>query len=131
MKTATHTKTIRFENKTVRELIQNYLGWSELQYAEYQEQMGYAYLIQEFGADCIMAQQLVYKKIFWSWWINHWIKRDIKYIEANKFCPHKITEVSYKLKHNPKSPVFKINTEIYQKSFATMIGQLIKEVTND
>jgi len=129
MKTATHIKTIQLENKTVKERIQCILGWTDLQYAEYQEEMGYRYLVNEFGTDCIMAQQLVYQKVFWSWWINHWMKRDIAFLEAYKKNPS-ITEVVYRLRHNPKGVEFDINSDLYQKSFAAMIGQLIKEVTN-
>jgi len=88
------------------------LGWSDLQYKSYQEQTGLDYLQSVVGADDWGLDHLKKTPIFWSWWINHWNKRDQEFLsfsnpslslyhsmnahEGFEFYPHRIImEQSY------------------------------------
>lgn len=130
METITHIQKVQIQNQTVREQIQHLLGWSRLQYAEFQEEMGYAYLEYEFGLYTPMVNLLPYEKTFWSWWINHWVKRDIAFLkEAYKYNDH-WRVIAYKTGNRPNSIHFKNHIKMLRLSYNGMINTLIKEVHN-
>lgn len=123
----THIQAVKTENQTVRERVQNALGWTDLQYAEYQEQQGYRWLIMEIG-DNPDTQKLIYNKLFWSWWINHYVKRDKAFLADFEHGKRKdILRMTYALRHNPKCTVFKSKyADQLQQSYGVLIGKLIK-----
>ena len=132
MKTMTNAATVRQENQSVKQRIQQLLGWDDLKYAEYQQAMGYQYLETELGVDAQLMHALVKEKIYWSWWINHWIKRDIVFLEQfEAYRAFHLTDELYRIRHNPKTVQFKPQNTVMRHSYAKMIGQLIDQVHND
>lgn len=125
-----HATQIKKQNQSVKQRIQKLLGWNDLDYNNYQFEMAYQWLHLEFGSDYPLVKPLTEHKMFWNWWINHWIMRDIKYLEANKHSLWNITEETYAKRHHPKGVVFKIHKAVLQQSYMQMIGQFNKHLTN-
>jgi hypothetical protein len=58
------------------------LGWSELEWANYQYENGLLYL-QGYLPDDDEAQDVLQRsRIFWTWWKNHWTNRDEHFIDT-------------------------------------------------
>ncbi len=111
------------ENKaTVMALLQ----WDDLQYAEYQERMGYEYLAVEFY-NIPFANELPYNSEFWAWWRNHWNKRDTSFIMVAHDMSIPARLAYYDTLHNPKNFDFHPHRRILEHSYAVMIDKLIKE----
>jgi hypothetical protein len=68
----THTQTMRNQYATNKTEIQKILNWTPLQYAQYQEQLGYEYLKSYLQLDDYTIKIMSYEAMFWKWWINTW-----------------------------------------------------------
>jgi hypothetical protein len=131
MPVLTHIKKVQLENQTVKEKVQTALGCTSLKYAEFQEEMGLAYLNQEFPNDKNTVALMAGNKIFWSWWINHWVKRDMAFLADTHGLNKRWCQQIYFTRNNPKSAYFSIYKYQLQKSYSVMIGSLIKVIHND
>ena len=127
----THIDLVRNENKTIRETIQKLLGWTSMEYAKFQEQMGLAYLKEEFEGCADYVALVSKEKIFWSWWINHWVNRDKLFLMEANSLNESWRQRIYKGRNNPESHWFKLSKAMMQQSYGVMIGKLIKSKHND
>lgn len=127
MKTLTQTQKVSIQNQSVKERVQRVLGWDDLRFGEFQYSMGYRYLVAEFGTDCPMIEVLVKQRIFWSWWINHWVRRDEAFLHQFEGTGRNDLDLAYKLRHNPEAVIFKPQSTILRHSYAEMMGQLIDQ----
>ena len=80
MKTLTHAQKVKQQAKSVKEQVQAVLGWSHEQYCEFQFKMGYRYLNLETEGNYTETQKMAENRLFWSWWMNHWTKRDKEFV---------------------------------------------------
>ena len=57
------------------------LGWTEEQYTSFQHQQGLAYL--HWYCNCLedYKRALEGSKVFWAWWRNCWLGRDMAFCE--------------------------------------------------
>lgn len=131
METTTHIKKVQHQNQSVKERVQQLLGWSDFQYADFQASMGYSYLETELEMDKTTIDCLIRKKVFWSWWINHWVKRDIVFLEQFECGRKDILQSIYRVRHNPRAIMFKPQSTILRQSYAEMMGQLIDTLHHD
>ena len=131
MKTLTNAAKVSRANQSVKERVQTVLGWSDLKYGEFQADMGYRYLVTEFGANNEMIDALIREKIFWSWWINHWVRRDQSFLSQYEGTYRNDLDLVYQLRHNPEAVVFKPQSTLLKHSYAKMMGKLIDHVNND
>lgn len=130
METLTHIQKVKVENQTIKQRVMQLLKWDDLQYGEFQASMGYIYLQAEIE-DSQMIQVLIEQKSYWSWWINHWVKRDRIFLENHPRHRGEITEKAYKLAHNPNAVTFRLHKTILRHSYAEMMGKLIKQAVNE
>lgn len=131
MPVLTHIKKVQLQNQTVKQRVQTALGCDSLKYAEFQEEMGLVYLKQEFKNDETSIALMAGNKIFWSWWINHWVKRDMAFLADMNGLNERWCRKIYFARNNPKSAYFSIYQNQLKKSYAAMIGSLIKSIHND
>lgn len=125
----TFINQIRVQALSQKEQVMSALQWSDLQYAEYQEQMGYLYLKSEFGSDSLYVAELPYSPEFWAWWKNHWSKRDQLFLmDAYKLdLSERLT--LYSQLHNPYEFHFRPHSKVLEKTYSCMISRVIKEAT--
>ncbi len=131
MKTLTQPQKVSLQHQTVKARVQRVLGWNDLQFGEFQYNMGHRYLVNEFGKDCPMIEVLLKQRIFWSWWINHWVRRDEAFLHQFEGTNDNELDLVYKLRHNPQAVIFKPQSIILKYSYAEMMGELIDAVHYD
>lgn len=131
MKTLTNANKVKIQNQSIKDRVQHLLKWSDLKYGEFQADMGYRYLETEFGKGNELIDALIREKIFWSWWINHWSRRDQAFLNQYEGTQRNDLDLAYQLRHNPQAVVFKPQTTLLKHSYAKMIGKLIDQVHND
>lgn len=127
----THITKVKHENLTVKTKVQDTLGWSSIEYAEFQEKMGLDYLIKELEGCSDYVDLIAKEKLFWSWWINHWVKRDIAFLVDAYGLNQRWCRKLYMARNNPNSAYFNLSMSLMKQSYAVMIGKLIKEIHND
>lgn len=127
MKKLTHIEKIRRVTRANQERVMTLLDWNDLQYAEFQEKMGYAYLKSEYG-DTAFINELPYTSAFWKWFRNQWAKRDQIFLLAACNMSYRERVESYNAMHNPESFEFHPHRRILEQSYSNMIGKAIKEV---
>ena len=64
----------------VKRQVENALGWTEMQYCEFQYKCGCAYLQNYIPNDPDGIDMLIREKLFWNWWKNRWIERDQQFL---------------------------------------------------
>lgn len=131
METLTHIQKVKIENQTIKERVQAVLKWDDLQYGNFQAAMGELYLKTELDCSTELANELMRSKIYWSWWINHWVQRDKVFLYHNPCHQGHVTVAAYKLAHNPQAIVFKPHNTILRYSYAEMMGKLIDSKVNE
>ena len=125
-----HIQAVKLENETVKNTVQKLLGWSNLEYTEFQEAMGLEYLKIELNNDMEAVRMISYNKLFWSWWINHWISRDKIFIAEFSMLNESWVNKMYVNRNNPQSRFFKLSKKMMEASYATLIGSLIDNSNN-
>ena len=127
MKTLTHTEKVKIENQSLKQRVQNVIGWDDLRFGNFQAAMGYRYLEEELEADVYVIDALIREKLFWSWWINHWNRRDEMFLQQFEGTLKNDLDLAYRLRHNPSAVVFKPQSTILRHSYARMMGKLIDQ----
>ncbi|WP_143960260.1 hypothetical protein [Litoribacter populi] len=127
-KKITHIEKVRRENATVKMQVQNALNWDDMQYAQYQEEMGYQYLKAEYGEDLPIVREVVYHKEFWSWWKMHWLKRDRLFLEVAYSMGLDDRLQTYTALHDANDVGFRPHSVILERTYSTMMHRIIKEV---
>lgn len=103
------------------------LGWSELDYGNFQYNTGIRYLEENFELDEASIDFLVRQRIFWQWWINEWNLRDEREylpLVANSPVPWKV----YMTIHNPRDIKRRPADIVLSETYAVMVGQLNDEL---
>lgn len=75
MKKPSHIQQIRAAIQRDKARVMQLLQWDDMQYAEFQELMGYEYVDRAYGQTCFV-KTLTYTPSFWSWFRNQWAVRD-------------------------------------------------------
>ena len=124
----THIEQVRRENAAIKMQVQNLLKWDDLRYALFQESQGKAYLQSVFGAGVPLVDDLPNHRAFWSWWVNHWNKRDREFLEMSGLLfPHEL-EAYYQELHTPNSVAFYPHSAVLEDTYEAMVHKLVKEV---
>jgi len=103
------------------------LKWTELQYAEFQQETGIKYLRLYIPDDQAGADMLIRSRIYWQWWINHWQYRDASFLLATvETLPVEDRRFLYKAVHEPEDLLSKFypGKVVLDESYAEMIGRL-------
>jgi hypothetical protein len=127
MNKVTHIEKVRRENAAVRTQVMNLLGWDEMRYAEYQEQMGRAYLRDMFGEGTPLVDDIPNHRAYWSWWKQHWGRRDREFMEmSGMLFPHEM-EPYYLDLHSPEGMAFRPHAAVLDDTYREMVHNLVKE----
>jgi hypothetical protein len=115
-------------DKSLQKEVRELLGWSAIEYAEFIEDTGIAYLQQLAPNYPQVVAQITKSKIFWNWWKAHWEKRDMQFVEEC-YCWDEGTEsrVQVYKNHNDAQTLAEalyMNGQVLQDSYPKMIGQL-------
>lgn len=106
------------------------LKWSELQYADFQYETGIAYLQNYIPENQQGIDKLIRERIFWQWWKNNWMFRDLAYSEELDLMKVSLSAriTLYRDIHNPKV----LAAEIYPNGMilGAAYAQTIKELHN-
>ena len=139
MKTLTHVETIRQENIQVKAEIFKLLNCHSNHYNSLQYEMGLEYLDNETNLDNAAAKIVAETALFWSWWRNQWIKRDICFLrtvnqlgETRKqtiYRPVRIAQ-TYQKFHSVNSILFLPHKAAIRESYAQFIGRMNKQKVN-
>ena len=121
---------IREENSYTKANVMELLGWTSLQYAEFQEEMGYVYLHEELGLQHALVREFVYTRHFWGWWIKHWIKRDVQFLKTVHSFGAATWECMYKAHHRVSSDIFRPHKEMMKPDIEKYIKHLEDENAN-
>jgi hypothetical protein len=69
-------------NGAVKTAVCELLAWDELAYTQFQYDMGNAYLQYYLPKDVQGVNLLTRDRMFWAWWVNHWIARDEQFVNS-------------------------------------------------
>jgi hypothetical protein len=122
-----HIERQRQDQALVQTRIMNLIGWSDLQFAEYQESQGLAFLKCWLGADVPLVDDLPNHRAFWSWWRCYWTRRDREFLELSSLLFSHELESYYRETHEPGSLEFYPQAAIMEETYEAMIHQVIKE----
>lgn len=110
------------------------LGWSEMQYAEFQYNTGIEYMELYTLGDEAICDDLLRSKIYWNWWKNAWANRDECFLVDNINLVDKVTAIAiYNGVHDALALAEEMRPDaiVLGDSYKTMIGEVIKkEVAN-
>jgi hypothetical protein len=127
-KNAPKDRALRLKAKVCLEL-----KWTDLQYSEFQFEMGTAYLTAYLNRDEYSIRVMESSRIFWAWWRNHWTNRDETFLEQVVNTTFDLADVReiYRDIHDATTLAQQIypSGTILNESYAHMITELIKEET--
>ena len=139
MKTLTHVETIKQQNFQVKEAVLQLLNCHSNHYNNLQYEVGLSYLEDEMELDELAVKEMAEMPLFWSWWRNQWIKRDITFLQTvNKmgamrartiYRQSKIAQ-TYQQYHTVNSILFAPHRATIRESYARFIGKINKQVVN-
>lgn len=115
----------------MKQEITRLLGWTELEYATFQYETGLAYLREYIPGDVEAIHALETSRIFWAWWKNHWIQRDMQFLHnISSICPVQDLRRYYLGWHDVEHLIKTIypNAVVLHNSYAKMIDDFNKEV---
>ena len=127
---------IRSEMAIQKMEVSNLLGWTDMQYAEFQEEMGIEYIKTELTPKTLpqaqgdtspsLAMELVKFKEFWSWWRLQWMRRDEEFLEMSTSLFPTEYEEYYRELHQPDSMLFRPHTDVMRSTYNQMVHRLVK-----
>lgn len=120
------------KNHNTKQRVLSILKWQENQFTDFQYRMGCQYLQGYISKDPDMIDKLVCNRIFWNWWRNQWLLRDIPFVDSNIDKVSYATALSIYLNlHDPEVLVHSIypGGAILEESYAAMMGNVIKSET--
>jgi hypothetical protein len=114
---------------STRQQVMTLLRWDESQFAEFQYKTGKQYLQSYISSDPEGIDMLVGSRIFWNWWKNQWLARDMSFLTGNIHKLNHATALNiYLCLHNPDALIHSIypGGAVLEDSYAQMIRNLIK-----
>lgn len=129
----THIQKVRDRAIHNRQLIQHIIGWSDLDYCEFQMEVGYEWVDANIPGDRWGRDILVKSEIFWKWWINQWNRRDAGFLEyygrEHTLSPTVIRTMReiYKSEHRLEKLNCYPNRIILEDTFKIMVGDILRE----
>lgn len=125
----THIQQQQQKAEAVKQRVITLLGWTDLQYGEFQMKIGRQYLQSYIPRDPDGIDELLKNRIFWNWWRNHWMMRDEQFLVA-EMIQDKLR--LYTALHNPEFLTKEIypNGHVLAAAYSKMIGDVIDEPQN-
>lgn len=103
------------------------LNWTELQYCNYQQQIGLEYMQRVVGSDEWGIKQLEASELFWRWWVNHWNRIDEEFMTYGIIAPETMREHLYTDLHDPEGFEFYPHRLIIEQSYAILMDSVLAD----
>lgn len=103
------------------------LGWDIETYASFQYETGLEYLKQYVPEDEEGRAMLERSRIFWNWWKNHWMQRDVEFLKQLQSGAGPLrNQMIYGRKHSVRRLISKIypSAVILENDYSVMIGKV-------
>lgn len=123
-----HIEAVRKDAACTKMLVQNLLGWDDLQYSEFQQEMGLAYLKHHFGEGAVVDRIPEHRE-FWGWWKQHWTKREHEFLDLSSALFKHELEDYYRDMNDPTQMAYNPHGIILDNTYERMMSQLIKNAT--
>lgn len=123
---STQADIVRSKMAEKQMIVLNLLGWTDIQFARFQENAGIMYLKEEFDISNDLVQELTKHKEFWSWWRLQWMRRDTEFIEMSSILFPQEYEDYYRSLHKPSSVVFRPHRDLIRHTYLQMVHDLVK-----
>lgn len=130
---ATQTTILNERAKLMKLRVCQLLGWTELEYAEFQFTCGKQYLQHYIPRDPEGIDELVTSKLYWNWWKLMWTNRDWAYLDENENDLQALhqsnREKLYKHLHDPHALSLATTPPgvVLEESYSKLIGEIIKK----
>ena len=130
---ATQTTILNERAKLMKLRVCQLLGWTELEYAEFQFTCGKQYLQHYIPRDPEGIDELVTSKLYWNWWKLMWTNRDWAYLDENENDLQALhqsnREKLYKHLHDPHALSLAPTPPgvVLEESYSKLIGEIIKK----
>ena len=124
-----YTQHIKKQMQATKQRVINLLRWDENQYAEYQYKIGKQYLQSYIPRDPEGIDMLVGSRIFWNWWKNQWLLRDMAFMDSEIEKVNHATIVSIYLSLHDADALIQCiypSGAVLEDGYAEMIGNVIK-----
>ena len=124
-----YTQHIKKQMQATRQRVIALLRWDEHQYAAYQEKMGKQYLQSYISKDPQGIDRLIANRIFWNWWKNQWLLRDMAFMDSEIEKVNHSTALSIYLNLNDPDALIQCiypTGAVLEAGYAEMIGEVIK-----
>jgi hypothetical protein len=132
----TRHQTRKEQAERLQAVITELLQCSQAQYNELQYKEGLKYLKYYLPGDKHSADLLSRSKVFWAWWKNHWINRDVSFMCLHESNPIRDLQIRLQLylqyndgRHLAQS--ITPNSVVLDESYAEMITELVKSETQN
>ena len=135
MKKETDSRRTTLKNRAIAisEAVRKLLRWDEMQYNTFQYECGLAYLKQYLKGDEYMATEISKSANFWAWWRNHWMQRDLAFMEFEVNTTYTLDELRdfFRDMHDAETLAQAIypNGVILSDSYARMITEVVEHET--
>ena len=117
------------ENK---EKIMELLQWTEMQYMDFQIDMGLEYMRNVLGMDDWSADYMMRSRKFWNWWRNLWNVHDANvFLMAYEQIEPERWEWEYKNSHCASFLDKHPSRVIMEDTYALMIESVNKDITRE
>lgn len=126
-----YTRHIKGQQPPIKEQICQVLRWTEQDYSDFQFRMGTQYLQYYIPNDPQGIDMLVESRIFWNWWKNHWMFRDIAFVKTTVAnCSTPTAMAIYFQLHHPDHLIGTIrpNAAVLHDGYAKMINEFQNHV---
>lgn len=130
---ATQTTILNERAKLLKLRVCQLLGWTEMEYAEFQFACGKQYLQHYIPRDPEGIDELVTSKLYWNWWKLMWTNRDWAYLDENENDLQALhqsnREKLYKHLHDPHALSLATTPPgvVLEESYSKLIGEIIKK----
>lgn len=135
--TQSDNKSRKAVQEALKATVCRWLGWDDLQYGQFQYEMGVTYLRFYLPYDDWGRDQLERTRLFWSWWRNRWAERDAGFCDTEDgqapVCSKTVLAQIYRGVHDATTLASDIypGRVIMEETYSQMVGDLIKEVLHD
>jgi hypothetical protein len=123
-----HIEKVSRQSALLRVQVQHLLGWDDLAYSSFQQQMGLDYLAHHYG-DSPLVDRIPEHREFWSWWMIHWTRREFEFIELSTMLFAHELEPYYIDIHDPEQMAYRMHGVVLDQTYERMISHLVDNAT--
>ena len=129
--TISHIKLTQIKFRITQERVRKLTGMNEDEYINLIVDRGIDYLEQVLGCDQYGRDVLAGEDLFWSWWNNHWHRRDMRFLTLYKRSGHgrnarAVLKELYDSHHSLGRLEVRPNRAILESGFNKMISRMIR-----